>query len=74
MSRVPIVDFKAMQRALLKLGFAATRQHGSHVFFRHVDGRTTTAPNHPGRDLSPTLTRKILKDIGLAVDEFRKIL
>jgi len=35
-----------------------------------MDGRTTTVPFHPGRDLSPLLLRQIAKDIGLAMEEF----
>lgn len=41
---------------LLQLGFRKERQKGSHVFYRHPDGRTTTLPNHPGR-ASTTRTR-----------------
>jgi len=52
MSRLPIVNFKTMEKVLLRLGFEAVRQKGSHVFYRHPDGRTTTLPNHPGRDLA----------------------
>jgi predicted RNA binding protein YcfA (HicA-like mRNA interferase family) len=63
-----------MQRVLLALGFHVVRQKGSHVFFRREDGRTTTAPNHPGRDLSTGLIRKILRDIELTPDEFRNLL
>jgi predicted RNA binding protein YcfA (HicA-like mRNA interferase family) len=43
---LPIVDFRTMVRLLNRLGFAAVRQRGSHVFFRHPDGRTTTVPSH----------------------------
>ena len=42
MSGLPIVDFKTMDRVLTRLGFHAVRQRGSHVFYRHADGRTTT--------------------------------
>jgi len=48
MSRLPIVDAKAMERILFAFGFAKTRQKGSHAFYRHPDGRTTTLPHHPG--------------------------
>jgi predicted RNA binding protein YcfA (HicA-like mRNA interferase family) len=41
-----------MDRALRKLGFARIRQRGSHVFYRHADGRTTTVPHHKRRDLA----------------------
>jgi len=55
--------------ALLEgLGFAEVRQRGSHKQYRHVDGRGTTVPFHAGRDISPTLLRKIAKDIGLTVE------
>ncbi|MBP7962729.1 MAG: type II toxin-antitoxin system HicA family toxin [Caldilineaceae bacterium] len=30
---------------LRQLGFVAVRQRGSHVFYRHPDGRTTTVHN-----------------------------
>ncbi|MGA2984342.1 MAG: type II toxin-antitoxin system HicA family toxin [Terriglobia bacterium] len=52
MSRLPIVGFRQIERVLLHLGFQAVRQKGSHVFYRHPDGRTTTVPNHPGRDIA----------------------
>ena len=70
MTRLPIVDFKAMERMLLRLGFLPVRQKGSHVFYRHPDGRTTTVPNHPGRDLARPLLREILREIELTPDAF----
>jgi predicted RNA binding protein YcfA (HicA-like mRNA interferase family) len=59
-----------MNAVLLKLGFSIARQKGSHAFYRHPDGHTTTVPNHPGRDLPRPLVRAILQDIGLTPDEF----
>jgi len=56
--------------ALLEgLDFAEVRQRGSHKQYRHADGRGTTVPFHAGRDISPTLLRKIAKDIGLTVEQ-----
>jgi predicted RNA binding protein YcfA (HicA-like mRNA interferase family) len=57
---------------LESLGFAEVRQRGSHKQFRHVDGRGTTVPFHAGRDISPTLLRKIAKDIGLTAEQLVK--
>lgn len=74
MSRLPIVDAKTMEKVLLRLGFAITRQKGSHRFYRHPDGRTTTVPHHPGRDLARPLTREILREIDLAPETFRELL
>ena len=61
-----------MERLLLHLGFQAVRQRGSHVFYRHPDGRTTTLPHHPRRDLARPLIREILREIELTPDDFRK--
>jgi predicted RNA binding protein YcfA (HicA-like mRNA interferase family) len=55
---------------LERLGFAEVRQKGSHKQFRHLDGRGTTVPCHAGRDISPTLLRQIVRDIGLTIEEF----
>lgn len=72
MSRLPIVNFRTMEKVLLRIGFEPVRQKGSHVFYRHPDGRTTTMPNHRGRDLARPLVREILKEIDLTPDEFRR--
>ena len=74
MSRLPIVDAKTMERVLLHLGFAKTRQRGSHAFYRHPDGRTTTLSHHPGRDLARPLIRAILREIEVAPEEFQHLL
>jgi len=50
-------------RNLKTLGFIPVRQKGSHIFFRHDDGRTTVVPFHKGEDISIGLLHSILKDI-----------
>jgi predicted RNA binding protein YcfA (HicA-like mRNA interferase family) len=73
-SRLPIVRFRQIERVLLHLGFQAVRQKGSHVFYRHPDGRTTTVPNDPGRDLARPLVREILREIDLTTEDFEKLM
>ena len=70
MTHLPIVDFKTMEKVLLSLGFRNIRSKGSHFFYRHPDGRTTTLPNHPGRDLSRPLIRDILREIEITPEQF----
>jgi predicted RNA binding protein YcfA (HicA-like mRNA interferase family) len=72
MSRLRIIKFRVMKALLLKLGFEEIRQNGSHVFFRHNDGRTTTVPDHGNRDLARPLIRSILQDIRLSPDEYER--
>lgn len=69
MTRLPIIGFRTMNAVLMRLGFEVVRQKGSHVFYRHPDGRTTTVPNHPGRDLARPLVREILREIELTPEE-----
>ena len=74
MRRTPIVDFRTMERLLFRLGFEHIRQKGSHVFYRHPDGRTTTVPQHAGRDLARPLIREILREIELTQEQFQDAL
>lgn len=70
MSSIPVLKPQEVVRILENLGFVEVRQTGSHKQFRHEDGRGTTVPFHKGRDISPTLLRKIASDINLTVEEF----
>lgn len=62
-----------MARALERPGFEPIRQKGSHVFYRHPDGRSTILPNHPGEDLGVGLLRKVLRDVGVETEEFLEL-
>ena len=70
MGNVPVLKPREVIKILENLGFTEIRQCGSHKQFRHEDGRFTTVPVHPGRDVSPNLLRKIASDIRLTVEEF----
>ena len=70
MAKVPILKPREVVAILNALDFACVRQRGSHMQFRHADGRATTVPDHGGRDISPTLLRKIARDIGMSAEEF----
>jgi predicted RNA binding protein YcfA (HicA-like mRNA interferase family) len=67
--RLPVLKPREVIALLGALGFSEVRQRGSHTQFRHADGRSTTVPFHAGRDISPTLLRKIARDIRLTVEE-----
>jgi len=45
LSRLQIIDAKEMEKLLFLLEFKKIRQKGSHAFYRHPDGRTTTLPH-----------------------------
>jgi predicted RNA binding protein YcfA (HicA-like mRNA interferase family) len=66
----PVLKPRQVVTLLLAHGFLEVRQRGSHKQFRHSDGRVTTVPFHPGRDISPSLVRKIAADVHMTLDEF----
>ena len=59
-------------RILKKLGFKPIRQKGSHIYFKHPDGRATVVPYHKGEDISRGLLKKILQDIEIDWHTFIK--
>lgn len=69
MGDIPVLSPQEVIRLLVALGFEEVRQRGSHKQFRHADGRATTVPFHKGRDVAPSLLRKIARDIGVSVEE-----
>ena len=68
---MPLLSAKNLFKVLQKLGFKKIRQEGSHVFFRHLDGRTTLIPNRPGEKVDRGLLNKIIKkDLQISREEF----
>ncbi len=70
MPKLPPLKPRVVFQLLNDLGFELIRQKGSHCRFRHPDGRATTVPNHPSKDVSPLLLRRILKEIDESVETF----
>ena len=69
MGDIPVLKPREVEALLMVAGFAMVRQRGSHRQYRHADGRGTTVPFH-SHDISPTLLRKIARDIGMPVERF----
>ena len=74
MTRLQMMRAKDVERLLFKLGFTKIRQAGSHIFYRHSDGRATVLPFHSGRDIARPLLRSILRDINIDIDAFNALL
>ncbi|NMB83862.1 addiction module toxin, HicA family [Candidatus Roizmanbacteria bacterium] len=70
MPKLPIVKSSQIIKILIKIGFKKIRQKGSHCFFfRKEDNKAVIVPIH-NKDLGKGLTRKILNEINLSVEEF----
>ena len=74
MSRLPLLTSGELIKILVKLGFQLKRQKGSHQFYKHVDGRTTVIPIHPGEQIDRGLLNKIIKqDLMINIEDFIKL-
>lgn len=72
MTRLKVVFAAKMEKFVLQMGFKRIRQKGSHVFYRHPDGRVTTIPFHKGRALARPLIREILREIETNIEDYNK--
>jgi predicted RNA binding protein YcfA (HicA-like mRNA interferase family) len=70
MAKLPVLKPREVIQILNRHGFVLIRQRGSHKQFRHPDGRGTTVPDHGGQDISPSLLRQIIREIGMTSEEF----
>ena len=70
---MPSATARDFQRVARLLGFVLTWQTGSHERWNHPDGRTLTIPVHGGREIGPPLFYKILRQMGISLDEFGKL-
>lgn len=69
---VPISG-KEFCKILEKLGFKKIYGKGSHIRFKHPDGRRIVVPVHGNADLGKGLLRHILKQINLSKEEYEKL-
>ena len=73
MSRLPRVSGQDAVAALRRAGFYVRRQHGSHIILRRDNPfAQTVVPDH--RELDTGTLRAILRQVGLGVDEFTRLL
>ena len=72
---VPAIKPEVLVRALARGGFYVHHQTGSHVAMRHREDRTkrVTIPRH-SKDLKKGTLANILKQAGLTIEEFERLL
>ena len=72
MPKLTVITPKRLRKILISIGFEERDAEGSHIFFKHTDGRTTVVPMK-SKEVSRGLLRKILNDIQVSVDEYNKL-
>ncbi|MBI4759011.1 MAG: type II toxin-antitoxin system HicA family toxin [Chloroflexi bacterium] len=73
MSKLPRISGRECAKALGKVGFYLKRQEGSHMILRRDDPfAQVVVPDH--KELDRGTLRAIVRQAGLSVDEFVKLL
>lgn len=70
---MPSAKARDFQRVAVALGFLRIGQKGSHEVWEHEDGRLVTIPIHGGREIGPPLFFKILRQLGISLEEFQQL-
>lgn len=68
---LPQLNSSEVIRVLQKIGFVEARQSGAHKIFRHPENRRfVLVPMHGGQDIKKGTLHSIIKQAGIARDEF----
>ena len=70
---MPSARADELRKVASKLSFQRARQTGSHGRWKYTDGGATTMPVHGGRDIGPPLFYRILEQLGIEEETFRRI-
>jgi len=71
LAKLPRLNGKAVAKIVEKFGFTHSHTTGSHMVYKHPDGRITVIPFHAGEEIGPGLLNKIIKkDLSITRKEF----
>ena len=73
MSRLKLLPYRDLAKVAQAAGFEWVRRRGSHNTFRSPDGRVIVIPDHGNQVIVRSLLRKIVRDMGLTIDEYNRL-
>lgn len=74
MTGLRLVPYRDLNKVAEAVGFHWTRREGIHNVFRNAEGRIAVIPDDGSQIIVRPLPRKILRDLGLSVDEYHRLL
>jgi len=74
LSKLPVLSGKQLCKVLGKIGYFIDHQTGSHIILRQESPphRRLTVPDH--KEIAKGTLRAIIRQTGLALDEFKELL
>tara|TARA_Y100000310_G_C20679235_1_gene814929 strand:+ start:2016 stop:2249 length:234 start_codon:yes stop_codon:yes gene_type:complete len=73
MPKLITISGKKFCKILEKLGFEKIYGKGSHIRFKHSDGRRTVVPIHGNEDLGKGLLREILNQVKISKERYEEL-
>ena len=73
MSRLKLLPYRDLARLVETAGFRWVRCRGSHNTFQSPDGRVIVIPDHGNQVIVRPLLRRIVRDVGLTVEEYNRL-
>ena len=73
MARLIPISGRKLCKLFEKLGFEKSHQVGSHVRFRHHEGRKTVVPVHGDEEIGKGLLGEILRQIKLSREYYEEL-
>lgn len=72
--RLRVVPYRDLRRVAELAGFEWKRREGSHNTFVGPRGQTVIIPDHGGDVIVRSLLRKIIRDLGLTIEQYNELL
>ncbi len=74
MSRLRLATYRDLRRVAETAGYSWARRVGSHNTFRNATGQIVVIPDHGAQVIVRPLLRRIVRDLGITVDEYNRLL
>jgi predicted RNA binding protein YcfA (HicA-like mRNA interferase family) len=74
LTKLRLVSYRELSKVAEEAGFYWVRREGSHNTFRNAEGRIVVIPDHGSQVIVRPLLRKILRDLGLGIEDYHNML
>lgn len=74
LQKFPRLTAKGIIAVLEKIGFALSRQSGSHKIYKNKEEKRVTVPFHANKILHPKVLKNILRDADISVEKLKELL
>jgi predicted RNA binding protein YcfA (HicA-like mRNA interferase family) len=73
-TRLRLATYRELHKVAESAGFQWVRRVGSHSTFRNAQGNIVVIPDHGSHVIVRPLLRKIIRDMGLSIEEYHAFL